>query len=69
MRLGSVGSSRNAVFFRANVDKEDLNALRDLVEAGKVTPVVERRYDLDDIAEAVTYLGEGHPQGKIVISL
>jgi NADPH:quinone reductase-like Zn-dependent oxidoreductase len=57
------------VFFRANVDKEDLNALRDLVEAGKVTPVVERRYDLDDIAEAVTYLGEGHPQGKIVISL
>jgi NADPH:quinone reductase-like Zn-dependent oxidoreductase len=69
MRLASVGSGRTAVFFRAKLDKEDLDALRELIEAGEVTPVVERRYELADIADAVAYMGEGHPQGKIVISL
>ena len=43
--------------------------LRELVEAGKVKPVVERRYSLDEIADAFRYLGSGHVQGKLVITL
>ena len=43
--------------------------LRELLEAGKVTPVIDRRYELSEIAEALRYLGEGHAQGKIVITV
>jgi NADPH:quinone reductase-like Zn-dependent oxidoreductase len=57
------------VSFIAKLEKHDLTVLRELIEAGKVTPVVERRYDLAEVGEAVRYLGEGHPQGKIVVTL
>ena len=43
--------------------------LRELLEAGKVTPVIDRRYELSEIADAFRYLGEGHAQGKIVITV
>jgi NADPH:quinone reductase-like Zn-dependent oxidoreductase len=43
--------------------------LRELCEAGKVTPVVERRYELSEIADALRYMGEGHAQGKVVITV
>jgi NADPH:quinone reductase-like Zn-dependent oxidoreductase len=46
-----------------------MEILRDLLESGKVKPVVDRRYDLADTAEAFRYLGEGHAQGKIVVTL
>ena len=42
--------------------------MRDLLAAGQVTPVIDRRYGLNEILEAVRYLGEGHAQGKIVIT-
>jgi NADPH:quinone reductase-like Zn-dependent oxidoreductase len=44
-------------------------ALRELLEAGNVTPVIDRRYELSEIADALRYLGEGHAQGKIVIAV
>jgi NADPH:quinone reductase-like Zn-dependent oxidoreductase len=44
-----------------------MQALRELLEDGKVTPVVDRRYELSEIADAFRYLGEGHAQGKVVI--
>jgi NADPH:quinone reductase-like Zn-dependent oxidoreductase len=43
--------------------------LRELLEAGKVTPVIDRCYELSEVADAFRYLGEGHAQGKIVITV
>ena len=51
------------------VRQADMLALRDLLEAGKVTPVIDRSYELSEIADAFRYLGEGHAQGKIVITV
>jgi NADPH:quinone reductase-like Zn-dependent oxidoreductase len=47
----------------------DLGVLKELVEAGKVTPVIDRRYALSDVADALRYQGEGHARGKIVIAV
>jgi NADPH:quinone reductase-like Zn-dependent oxidoreductase len=48
-------------------NREDLAVLKELVEAGKVAPVIDRRYTLREVPEALRYQGEGHSQGKIVI--
>ena len=50
-------------------NQEDLIFMKDLLEAGKVVPVIERRYPLSETAEALRYLGEGHARGKIVITV
>jgi NADPH:quinone reductase-like Zn-dependent oxidoreductase len=50
-------------------NREDLVVLKELVDAGKVTPVIDRRYALSEVSEALRYQGEGHPQGKIVIAV
>jgi NADPH:quinone reductase-like Zn-dependent oxidoreductase len=49
--------------------KEDLQSLRELIEAGKVTPVVDRTYTLSEAPEAIRYLAEGHARGKVVIMM
>jgi NADPH:quinone reductase-like Zn-dependent oxidoreductase len=54
--------------FMSKRSQDDLETLRDLMAAGKVTPVVGRRYPPEEIREAMRYLEEGHAQGKIVIS-
>ena len=69
LRLASVRSSQKAVFFAAKFNKPDLETLRELLEAGTVTPVIDRRYALSEIADALRYLGEGHAQGKIVVTV
>ncbi|MDP9300441.1 MAG: NAD(P)-dependent alcohol dehydrogenase [Actinomycetota bacterium] len=51
----------------SKVKQEDLVALRELIEAGKVTPVIDRTYQLSDAADAIRYLEEGHSRGKVVI--
>jgi NADPH:quinone reductase-like Zn-dependent oxidoreductase len=67
MRLGAMLARRHAVNFMARVTKADLAALRDLLEEGKLHPVVERRYDLGETADALAHMGEGHAQGKLVV--
>ena len=52
----------------AKVNQERLRALSDLIEAGAVTPIVDRTYSLAEAADAVRYLAEGHPGGKVVIT-
>lgn len=47
--------------------REDLATLTDLIETGKVTPVIDRTYPLSDTAEAMAYVAEGHASGKTVI--
>jgi NADPH:quinone reductase-like Zn-dependent oxidoreductase len=53
----------------ADISPQDLNALRDLMQSGKVTPVIDRTYTLNQIPEALRYLEEGHARGKVVVSL
>ena len=47
--------------------RDDLMVLKELVESGKVTPVIDRRYQLSEVPEALRYQGEGHARGKLVI--
>ncbi|MGH2655723.1 MAG: NAD(P)-dependent alcohol dehydrogenase [Actinomycetota bacterium] len=49
--------------------QEDLQALTDLIEAGKVTPVIDRTYPLIEAPDAIRYLAEGHPRGKVVVTV
>jgi NADPH:quinone reductase-like Zn-dependent oxidoreductase len=56
-------------FFIAKINQKDLAFLGDLLAAGKVVPVIDRRYPLSGAAEALRYLAEGHAQGKIVLTV
>jgi NADPH:quinone reductase-like Zn-dependent oxidoreductase len=69
MRLAATLGSRKAVFFIAKFNSADMEVLRELLEAGKVTPVIDRRYEFGDIADAFRYMGEGHARGKVVITV
>jgi NADPH:quinone reductase-like Zn-dependent oxidoreductase len=55
--------------FVASVDAEKLTALKEMIEAGKVTPAIDRTYPLDQVPDAIVYLEEGHARGKVAISL
>ena len=48
---------------------EDLTVLTELIEAGKVTPVIDRTYPLSEVPEAIRYLEQGHARGKVVITV
>ena len=61
--------SQKFVMFIAKLNKEDLTIMRELMEAGKVTPVIDKRYRLSEVPEAIRHLEEGHARGKIVITL
>jgi len=61
--------SQKLVTFLARPSKEDLTIMRELMATGKVTPVIDRRYKLSEVPEAVRYLEERHARGKVVITL
>lgn len=61
--------SQDMSFFLSNLNKKDLGVLRDLMAAGKVTPVIDRRYTLSEVPEAIRYLEAGHARGKVVITI
>jgi NADPH:quinone reductase-like Zn-dependent oxidoreductase len=69
VRLASMPSSQRAVFLIAKFNMPDMLVLRDLLESGKVKPVIDRRHELNEIADAFRYLGEGHAQGKVVVTV
>src|SRR5436309_6099018 len=56
-------------FFVARSNQEDLAFMKELMEAGKITPVIDRRYQLSETPQAIKYLGEGKARGKIVITI
>ena len=66
--LSSIGKKKIRLFI-AKVNQADLLFLKDLLEDGKVVPVVDRLYPLAEVAEALRYRGEGHAQGKVVITI
>ncbi len=53
----------------AKPNQKDLVFMKELLEAGKVIPVIDRRYPLSETAEALRYLEEGHARGKVVITV
>jgi NADPH:quinone reductase-like Zn-dependent oxidoreductase len=61
--------SQKMTMMMADPSKEDKLYLRDLMQAGKVTPVIDRTYDLGDVPEAIRYLEKGHARGKVVIKV
>jgi NADPH:quinone reductase-like Zn-dependent oxidoreductase len=67
--LSAFVSSRKPVPFIANANTEDLAIIRELIETGKVTPVIDRCYQLSEVREAIRYWEEGHARGKVVITL
>jgi NADPH:quinone reductase-like Zn-dependent oxidoreductase len=69
MRLGSVRSSQSAAFLLSNTDTDTLTAVAELVVTGKVKPLVERVYELSQAGDALRYVGEGHAQGKVVVTV
>lgn len=67
--LASRPGSKRLVFFICKPNREGLALLRELIEAGKVHPVVDRTYSLAEIADALETMGEGHVQGKLVVRI
>ena len=65
----SVFLRQNFKFFMANINRDDLATFGALITAGKVTPVIDRRYALSGTADAMAYAEAGHARGKVVITL
>jgi NADPH:quinone reductase-like Zn-dependent oxidoreductase len=55
--------------FLAKPNEDDLQFLKELIEAGKLMPVIDRTYPLSEVPEAIRYLEEGHARGKVVIAV
>ena len=67
--ISMTGSKKLGIVMWKPNKKEDLAILEELFEAGKVVPIIDRRYPLSETAEALEYLEEGHARGKIVITM
>ena len=67
--VSMTGSKKIGAMGTVMPNKEDLVFIKELLEIGKVVPVIDRRYPLSETAEAIRYLEEGHAQGKVVITV
>jgi NADPH:quinone reductase-like Zn-dependent oxidoreductase len=63
------GNKKVGLMGTAKMNQKDLVVVKELVEARKVVPVIDRRYPLSEVAEAIRYLEEGHARGKVVITV
>ena len=64
-----LGGKKIGLMETAKANKKDLVIIKELLEARKVVPVIDRAYPLSEVAEAIRYLEEGHAQGKVVITV
>jgi NADPH:quinone reductase-like Zn-dependent oxidoreductase len=62
-------TSQKFVMIFAELKREDLATLADLMQSGKLTPVIDRTYKLSDAAEALRYLERGHAHGKVIVTM
>jgi NADPH:quinone reductase-like Zn-dependent oxidoreductase len=69
LRWASLTSGRKGLPFLANVTREELEFMGDLLETGKVESVLDGRYELGEVPEALRYLAEGHARGKVVVTV
>jgi NADPH:quinone reductase-like Zn-dependent oxidoreductase len=67
LMLKSMAGAKNMRLVIANVNQKDLLFIRELMNAGKVRSIIDKRYPLSETAEALRYLEEGHARGKVVI--
>ena len=67
--LMSPFTSQKMEMMMAELNKKDLTILGDLMQSGKVKPVIDRTYPLSQIAEAIRYLEAGHARGKVIITM
>jgi NADPH:quinone reductase-like Zn-dependent oxidoreductase len=57
------------IFILAQANKDDLDVLRDMMQTGKLTPVIDKRYKLSETAQAIGYLEQGHARGKVIVDV
>jgi NADPH:quinone reductase-like Zn-dependent oxidoreductase len=67
-RKSKVGGKQVGLMPTMKPNKQDLAFMTELLETGKVKPVIDRRYPLAEVPEALRYLEEGHARGKVVIT-
>ncbi len=68
-KLYSAFVSQKLVFLLAQLNPKDLDTLRDWMQTGKITPVIDRRYALSEVPEAIRYLEQGHARGKVIVTV
>ena len=72
MTLGpimSITGSKTMGYLSMKHNKRDLVLMKDLLEGGEITPVIDRTYPLSEVPEAIRYLEEGHARGKVVVTV
>jgi NADPH:quinone reductase-like Zn-dependent oxidoreductase len=69
MRLNSNPNGKRMIGMLLKTDPVDLEYIRSLIEAGKIKPVIDRTYSLENIAEAHHYVEQGHAKGKVIIKI
>ncbi|MEO5975467.1 MAG: NAD(P)-dependent alcohol dehydrogenase [Ilumatobacteraceae bacterium] len=68
VRLAALPSRRNVGFFIAKLTRADTTIMSEFLESGKVIPVIDRNFEMNEVADAFRHLAEGHARGKIVVS-
>jgi len=61
--------TKKMIFFIARVNEGDLTLLGEFMTAGKMTPVIDKRYRMSEASEAFRYVEKAHARGKVVITL
>ena len=61
--------SQKSISLLAKLNPQDLNTIAAHIAEGRVTPVIDRRYSLSEVPDAVLYLGKGHARGKVIIDV
>lgn len=69
LKAKMVRGDQKMIPFVANPTRSDLIFLKDLLEAGRLKPVIDRRYSLEQVPDAIRYLEEGHAKGKLIITV
>jgi NADPH:quinone reductase-like Zn-dependent oxidoreductase len=67
--ISLAGSKKMGLMALKPNNREDLDFIKELVESGELVPIIDRCYQLNEVAQAFQYFEEGHPQGKIVITM
>lgn len=67
--VSMIGNKKIVGLGTAKPNKKDLDFLRELLETGKIKPVIDKRYPLNEVPEAIRYLEKGHTSGKVVINI
>ncbi len=65
----ATGKRMGMMFWWKPFDRDDVNTLKELIAAGELKPAIDRRFTLDEVVEALRYVDEGRPKGKVVITV